>query len=191
MKKKYIMASFSIILSIILSIYLLIGSINLKIIFPSKTILFSIIVLITIIFNIIAYFSRNYKIYNAGIFISFILNITLLYTLYMFNYNYNFFKESLNQNYQYTTYSIYVQKTNPKYSSIDKLVGKSIGLLNENKINIEDHLNKKVTLQYKTYNSFEELEIAIEKGEIQGFILKDKSSEIRECILPNISLLKR
>lgn len=180
MKRKYIMASFSIIFSIIISIYLLVGTINLKILFPSKTILFSVIIFITIIFNIIAYFSRNYKIYNTGVFISFILNITLIYILCSFNYNYNFLQESLNQKYQYVTYNIYVQKTNPKYSSIDKLSGKNIGLLNENKVNIKDHLNKKANLQYKTYDTLKELETAIESGEIQGFIIKEKSSEIEE-----------
>lgn len=179
MKRKYIFASSSIVLSIILSIYLLIGSINLKLAYPSIIILLSLITLIIIILNIIAYFSRNYKTYNIGIFINFILNIVLIYTIYTFNYNYNFIEESLHQKYQYTTYNIYVQKTNPKYNTIDKLSGKSIGLLNENKINIENHLSSKVTLQYKTYDSFKELTEAIENGEIQSFILKNESNEIK------------
>lgn len=179
MKRKYIFASSSIVLSIILSIYLLIGSINLKLAFPSRIIIFSLIIFAIITFNIISYFSRNYKTYNIGIFISFILNIVLIYTIYTFNYNYNFIEESLHQKYQYVTYDIYVQKTNPKYNTIDKLSGKSIGLLNENKINIENHLKEKVELQYKTYDTFKELEEAIEKGEIQGFIIKNKSNEIK------------
>lgn len=173
MTKKYILASLNIIIFIIFLILLSIGLWQIKIFSNIKTILIIISLIITLAISIYLYFNKKIKLYNIGIFITFLLNIILLYNIIDLNYKYNYLSNTTNQKYQYLEYNIYVQKKNVIYSNIKKLNNKKIGTLNNNK-NISQYLNKIINIECIEYNTIEELTYAIENGEIQSFIINEE-----------------
>lgn len=173
MTKKYILASLNIIIFIIFLVLLSIGLWQIKIFSNIKTILIIISLIITLAISIYLYFNKKIKLYNIGIFITFLLNIILLYNIIDLNYKYNYLSNTTNQKYQYLEYNIYVQKKNVIYSNIKKLNNKKIGTLNNNK-NISQYLNKIINIECIEYNTIEELTYAIENGEIQSFIINEE-----------------
>ena len=173
MTKKYILASLNIIIFIIFLILLSIGLWQVKIFSNIKTILIIIGLIITLAISIYLYFNKKIKLYNINIFITFLLNIILLYNIIDLNYKYNYLSNTINQKYQYLEYNIYVQKKNVIYSDIKKLNNKKIGTLNNNK-NISQYLNKIINIECIEYNTIEELTYAIENGEIQSFIINEE-----------------
>ena len=60
---------------------------------------------------------------------------------------------------------------NTKYSNLTKLNGKKIGMLEENSQNIILYLDKISNIEYKTYQTSDELISAFTNGEIQSIII--------------------
>lgn len=179
MTKKYILSSISIMLFIYIQILTLIGISFVELISLPSIIITSILIIISTLIILKLYFSKNAKLYNIGVIITLILNIMSFTNLYNLNKEYKYIENFMNNNYKYVTYNLYVQKKNTTYSEIDKLSGKKIGLLtNENNINY--HLNQKTNIKCIKYKTIEELEKAIEKGEIQSFILSENEQNLLE-----------
>lgn len=173
MIKKYTLASLSINLTILSSILLIIGLFKVGLLPINKTIYIAIILLIIIFLSIVSYLSKNKNIYNLGIFLTFIINIILIYNIVNINSKYNYITNIFNNEYKYVTYNIYVQKRTPIYSKIEKLDGQKIGMLNKNEENVKQYLNNIISIDYISYETPEEIAKAIDNGEIQCFILTD------------------
>jgi len=171
--KKYILSSLSISLNIIFTILLTIGLIEIKPYSNIKIFFIILLIITSIILSIITYLNKNIKIYNAGIFITLLLNIILVYNVIDLNIKYDYIRNLHNQDYEYVTYNIYVQKKNVYYSNIDKLDGKKIGTLS-NKDNICPYLNNVINIKCQNYQNADELQYAIENGEIQSIILTEE-----------------
>ena len=171
MTKKYILGALNICILFSLVIFTIIGITSIGFLSKVKNILLiSTLVLISVIL-LALYLSKNQKKYNAGVFITLLLNIVLLFNIVDMNKNYNFIENIVHKNYNYLTYNLYVQKSNTTYNNIYKLENKSIGLLNTNEINVEDQINKKIKVEYKIYDNIDELREWIQSGEIQAFII--------------------
>ena len=161
MTKKYILGALNICILFSLVIFTIIGITSIGFLSKVKNILLiSTLVLISVIL-LALYLSKNQKKYNAGVFITLLLNIVLLFNIVDMNKNYNFIENIVHKNYNYLTYNLYVQKSNTTYNNIYKLENKSIGLLNTNEINVEDQI----------YDNIDELREWIQSGEIQAFII--------------------
>lgn len=179
MVNKYILSSISIILSIYLEIILLIGIsfINLE---PfHKIVLTAIATTILTIIVLALYFSKISKLYNLGVLLTFIINITCIYNIYKLNNEYKYIENIFNNEYKYVTYNIYVQKKNTSYNELEKLSGKKIGLLT-NKNNIKYHLNQKANIECIKYRTIEELAESLKSGEIQSIILNENEYNLLE-----------
>lgn len=175
MKRKYILEALNINISIISSLILVIGIITIKFLTPIKTI-FIIFLLISIVsFTIFAYLSKKKNLYNTGAFLSFLLNIIIIYNIISLNNQYNYIENLITKEYKYSTYNIYVQKKTPTYNNINKLNGKKIGMLKNNNQNVKEYLNNKVEINYKIYDSLPEIINALEQGEIQSFIIDEST----------------
>ncbi len=172
MNKKYILGSINILLTIILYIIFILPTIKLNIISRLNTIIITIIFVIILLINIKTYTSKNINKYNIFQFISFLINIILIFNIINIQNEYNYYTNIINNKYYYDTYYLYVQKKNPKYSNINKLLNKKIGiysneenikyLVNENKINSEK------------YDKIDDLEYALTNGNIQGILINKK-----------------
>lgn len=170
MNKKYFLASLNIALLILLFLIFIIGLYQIKYISNFKSITLTCFMISIIILSIYLYLNKNIKLYNIGIFITFLLNVTLCYSIYDLNQKYDYISNIIEKKYQYNTYNVYVQKKNVIYSDIEKLNGKKIGTLS-NTQNISLLLNSKIKIECKKYNNVDELIYAIENGEIQSIIL--------------------
>lgn len=172
MNKKYILGSINILLTIILYIIFILPAIKLNIISRSNTIIITILFVIILLINIKNYTSKNINKYNIFQFISFLINIILIFNIINIQNEYNYYTNIITNKYYYDTYYLYVQKKNPKYSNINKLSNKKIGiysneenikyLVNENKINSEK------------YDKIDDLEYALTNGNIQGILINKK-----------------
>lgn len=172
MNKKYILGSINILLTIILYMIFILPTIKLNIISRLNTIIITIIFVIILLINIKTYTSKNINKYNIFQFISFLINIILIFNIINIQNEYNYYTNIINNKYYYDTYYLYVQKKNPKYSNINKLLNKKIGiysneenikyLVNENKINSEK------------YDKIDDLEYALTNGNIQGILINKK-----------------
>lgn len=174
MTKKYILASISINLTIILSLLLIIGVIKVELLSNIKVIFTLLFLTLLVIFSIISYLSQNKNIYNIGIFVNLIINIILIYNVVNLNIKYDYILNFFNNEYKYVTYNVYVQKRTPIYNKIDKLENQKIGMLSQNQDNIKNYLDKVISIEYISYQNTEEIANAIDNGEIQCFILKDE-----------------
>ncbi len=83
MTKKYVLASISINLTIILSIFLIIGVFKIELLSNIKIIFTLLFLILLVIFSIISYLSKNKNIYNIGIFVNLIINIILIYNTHI------------------------------------------------------------------------------------------------------------
>lgn len=174
MTKKYVLAAINISIAVIAIVFFILGLLQVQLYTPIKTILIIIGLLLTTIFSIYSYFNKNIKIYNIGIFITFLLNIILIYNVIDLNTKYSYLTNIINPQYQYVKYDVYVQKKNVIYSDINKLDGKKIGTLQENSQNISNYINTVINIECKSYETINDLSYAIENGEIQSFILTEE-----------------
>lgn len=174
MTKKYILAALNISIIVLTTILYIIGILQIQLYKPVKTTLLIVGLIGIILFSIYSYFHKNIKIYNIGIFITFLINMVLIYNIVDLNKKYSFLTNIVNPQYQYIKYDIYVQKKNVVYSDIKKLDGKKIGALEENQQNISEYLNTITNIECKSYETIEDLSYAIENGEIQSLILTEE-----------------
>lgn len=176
MIKKYILASLNIIIFFISLIIYIIGLLYIKPFTSLKSII--IIISLTAIFisSIILYFNKKIKLYNIGIFITFLLNIILIYNIIDLNIKYSYINNLFTNKYEYIEYTIYVQKKNVIYSDISKLNNKKIGTISNNK-NINAYLNNIINIECINYDNIDDLTYAIENGIVQSVILNKKEYE--------------
>lgn len=179
MIKKYILSSISIMLFIYTQILILIGLSFIDLLSIPYIVITCLITIISTIIVLKLYFSKKAKYYNIGVIITIIFNIISLSNLHNLNKEYKYIENMLNNEYKYVTYNLYVQKKNTSYNEIDKLSGKKIGLLT-NKDNINYHLNQKTNIECIKYKTIEDLEEAINNGEIQSFILSESENNLLE-----------
>lgn len=187
MKRKYILGSINIILSILLYLTLLLSLLKLNIISHTIIITISIIYIIIIILSLISYLSKNKYIYNISQFISFLINLILLFNISNIESNYNYYTNIITNKYNYQEYTVYVQKKNTTYNKIDKLSNKKIATIKEdNKIN--DNFNNK-SIKFIECNSIIELEENLKNGNAQAIFIKNDeynklSEDTKEIIKP-------
>lgn len=176
MIKKYILASLNIIIFFISLIIYIIGLLYIKPFTSLKSII--IIISLTAIFisSIILYFNKKIKLYNIGIFITFLLNIILIYNIIDLNIKYSYINNLFTNKYEYIEYTIYVQKKNVIYSDISKLNNKKIGTISNSK-NINAYLNNIINIECINYDNIDDLTYAIENGIVQSVILNKKEYE--------------
>lgn len=176
MIKKYILASLNIIIFFISLIIYIIGLLYIKPFTSLKSII--IIISLTAIFisSIILYFNKKIKLYNIGIFITFLLNIIIIYNIIDLNIKYSYINNLFTNKYEYIEYTIYVQKKNVIYSDISKLNNKKIGTISNNK-NINAYLNNIINIECINYDNIDDLTYAIENGIVQSVILNKKEYE--------------
>lgn len=177
MIKKYILASINIYALIFNSIIYLIGLMTIKI-YPTyqNCIILCLLSLSTVI-SLLCYLNNNNKIYNIGIIATIILNVIVLYNINDLNNKYDYIDNITTNKYTYKDCNIYVQKKNPKYNSLKTLNNKNIGMLNYNSENMCAYLNKTITINCHKYETLQEIENALQTGEIQSFILSEKEKE--------------
>lgn len=177
MIKKYILASINIYALIFNSIIYLIGLMTIKI-YPTyqNCIILCLLALFTVI-SLLCYLNSNNKLYNLGIIVTIILNVTVLYNINDLNNKYDYIDNVTTNKYIYKDCNIYVQKKNPKYNNLNSLSSKSIGMLTYNSENICTHLNKTTTINCNTYETLQEIENALQAGEIQSFILTEEEQK--------------
>mgnify|MGYP001043138853 CR=1 FL=1 len=173
MTKKYVLASISINLTIILSIFLIIGVFKIELLSNIKIIFTLLFLILLVIFSIISYLCKNKNIYNIGIFVNLIINIILIYNTVNLNIKYDYILNLFNKEYKYITYNVYVQKRTPIYNNLNKLENQKIGMLSKNQDNIKNYLDKIISIEYISYQNTDEIANAIDNGEIQCFILTD------------------
>lgn len=177
MIKKYILASINIYALIFNSIIYLIGLMTIKI-YPNyqNCIILCLLSLSTVI-SLLCYLNNNNKIYNIGIIATIILNVIVLYNINDLNNKYDYIDNITTNKYTYKDCNIYVQKKNPKYNSLKTLNNKNIGMLNYNSENMCAYLNKTITINCHKYETLQEIENALQTGEIQSFILSEEEKE--------------
>ena len=175
MTKKYFLSAISICLMVSLFIVMIIGIINSKLLNPLMTRIIIISFIILTIILIKLYLSKNHRRYNAGALITIVLNLVLAFQIIDMNNSYSYIENLVSNSYEYNTYELYVQKSNTTYSKIDKLKGKTIGLLENNRDNVIAYIDNLVDVKYRTYHNLDELFTAIKDGEIQAFIISDQN----------------
>lgn len=174
MTKKYILGSLNIYLYIILNIIHIIGIYLIDIYSPIEKLFIICISLIISILSYICYTSKKNIIYNSGIILTIIFNITTLYNIDILNNNYDYISNIVTNEYSYKTYNVYVQKKNTKYNNIETLNNKKIGTLNSNSNNICLYITNTINIDCIKYNTLEDIEKAIQEGEIQSFIIEER-----------------
>ena len=171
MTKKYILGALNICILIALIIFTIIGILSIGLFTKLNNIMLISALSVLVIILLSLYFSKKYKKYNVGVFITLLLNIILTFNIISLNREYGFIENLVHKNYNYVTYNLYVKKSNTTYNTIYKLENKKIGLLNDNEDNIKSQINKKIKVEYKIYYSIDELQEGIQNGEIQAFVI--------------------
>lgn len=137
MKKTFIYGILNIIILFLLNVIFLIG-----LYLTNTNIKLTIIITLTLLLiNIVAcksYISKSKILYNTSQFIIFIINIILFYQIININNNYNYIENIFSNKYQYNNYSLYILKKTPVYLNISNLNDKNIGILENNKENIQN-----------------------------------------------------
>ena len=174
MTKKFILNAILINICILSYIILLIGLISIKNLSLIAIIIISIIYLIALIFILYCYLSKKNIIYNIGIIFTIILTLICLSNINNLNKTYSYIENIFNNKYEYQTYEIYVNKKTTKYSNITKLNGKKIGMLTSNKYNVKKYLNNISDIEYVTYETSDELIIALNNYEVQSIIISEE-----------------
>ena len=174
MKQKYILGSINICILITSLIFLIICISNIELLSKNELIILIASSLIGILFSIKAYLSKKITIYNLGIIITLIFNITTIYKIYEINADYSCIENIISQKYQYNEYYVYVKK-NKKYNSLDKIKNKKVGILEKNEENIKDFIQNKGKFNYITYKNSNEMIEAFENNEIQAIIISKKT----------------
>lgn len=174
MVKKFILNAILISICILSYIILFLGLITIKNLSLNLIILITILYTISLLFIIYCYFSKKNIIYNIGIIFTIIITVICLFESNNLNNTYSYIENLFYNNYKYDTYDIYVNKKNTKYSNINKLEGKKIGMLSKNSRNIKAYLNNISNIEYVTYYSSEELINALNNYEVQSIIISEE-----------------
>lgn len=188
MKKTFIYGILNIIILFLLNVIFLIG-----LYLTNTNIKLTIIITLTLLLiNIVAcksYISKSKILYNTSQFIIFIINIILFYQIININNNYNYIENIFSNKYQYNNYSLYILKKAPVYLNISNLNDKNIGILENNKENIQNIFKNEIKGTYKVYNNSEELIRNIKGGYIQSLIINDEEYENLILKNPEISYI--
>lgn len=188
MKKTFIYGILNIIILFLLNVIFLIG-----LYLTNTNIKLTIIITLTLLLiNIVAcksYISKSKILYNTSQFIIFIINIILFYQIIVINNNYNYIENIFSNKYQYNNYSLYILKKTPVYLNISNLNDKNIGILENNKENIQNIFKNEIKGTYKVYNNSEELIRNIKGGYIQSLIINDEEYENLILKNPEISYI--
>mgnify|MGYP004664268025 CR=1 FL=1 len=188
MKKTFIYGILNIIILFLLNVIFLIG-----LYLTNTNIKLTIIITLTLLLiNIVAcksYISKSKILYNTSQFIIFIINIILFYQIININNNYNYIENIFSNKYQYNNYSLYILKKTPVYLNISNLNDKNIGILENNKENIQNIFKNEIKGTYKVYNNSEELIRNIKGGYIQSLIISDEEYENLILKNPEISYI--
>lgn len=174
MVKKFILNAILISICILSYIILFLGLITIKNLSLNLIILITILYTISLLFIIYCYFSKKNIIYNIGIIFTIIITVICLFESNNLNNTYSYIENLFYNNYKYDTYDIYVNKKNTKYSNINKLEGKKIGMLSKNSRNIKAYLTNISNIEYVTYYSSEELINALNNYEVQSIIISEE-----------------
>lgn len=188
MKKTFIYGIVNITILFLLNVIFLIG-----LYLTNTNIKLTIIITLTLLLiNIVAcksYISKSKILYNTSQFIIFIINIILFYQIININNNYNYIENIFSNKYQYNNYSLYILKKTPVYLNISNLNDKNIGILENNKENIQNIFKNEIKGTYKVYNNSEELIRNIKDGYIQSLIISDEEYENLILKNPEISYI--
>ena len=169
MNKQYILGAINILLIIVLYLLNLLAFINLDIYNKKIIVIISIFFIVVISILIHSYLSKNRNIYNVIQFISFLLNIILIFNINNIENTYEYYSNIYTNKYVYKEYSIYVQKKNTTYNNIIKLKDKNISFISDSK-SLEKFINDK-KINTKKYTSIKELEDSISNGTSQALLL--------------------
>ncbi len=185
MNKQYILGAINILLIIVLYLLNLLAFINLDIYNKNIIVIISIFFIVVISILIHSYLSKNRNIYNVIQFISFLLNIILIFNINNIENTYEYYSNIYTNKYVYKEYSIYVQKKNTTYNNIIKLKDKNISFISDSK-SLEKFINDK-KINTKKYTSIKELEDSISNGTSQALLLNKEeynnlSSKAKEKI---------
>ena len=185
MNKQYILGAINILLIIVLYLLNLLAFINLDIYNKNIIVIISIFFIVVISILIHSYLSKNRNIYNVIQFISFLLNIILIFNINNIENTYEYYSNIYTNKYVYNEYSIYVQKKNTTYNNIIKLKDKNISFISDSK-SLEKFINDK-KINTKKYTSIKELEDSISNGTSQALLLNKEeynnlSSKAKEKI---------
>ena len=185
MNKQYILGAINILLIIVLYLLNLLAFINLDIYNKNIIVIISIFFIVVISILIHSYLSKNRNIYNVIQFISFLLNIILIFNINNIENTYEYYSNIYTNKYVYKEYSIYVQKKNTTYNNITKLKDKNVSFISDSK-SLEKFINDK-KINTKKYTSIKELEDSISNGTSQALLLNKEeynnlSSKAKEKI---------
>lgn len=185
MNKQYILGAINILLIIVLYLLNLLAFINLDIYNKNIIVIISIFFIVVISILIHSYLSKNRNIYNVIQFISFLLNIILIFNINNIENTYEYYSNIYTNKYVYKEYSIYVQKKNTTYNNIIKLKDKNISFISDSK-SLEKFINDK-KINTKKYTNIKELEDSISNGTSQALLLNKEeynnlSSKTKEKI---------
>ena len=185
MNKQYILGAINISLIIVLYLLNLLAFINLDIYNKNIIVIISIFFIVVISILIHSYLSKNRNIYNVIQFISFLLNIILIFNINNIENTYEYYSNIYTNKYVYKEYSIYVQKKKTTYNNIIKLKDKNISFISDSK-SLEKFINDK-KINTKKYTSIKELEDSISNGTSQALLLNKEeynnlSSKTKEKI---------
>ena len=185
MNKQYILGAINILLIIVLYLLNLLAFINLDIYNKNIIVIISIFFIVVISILIHSYLSKNRNIYNVIQFISFLLNIILIFNINNIENTYEYYSNIYTNKYVYKEYSIYVQKKNTTYNNITKIKDKNVSFISDSK-SLEKFINDK-KINTKKYTSIKELEDSISSGTSQALLLNKEeynnlSSKTKEKI---------
>ena len=185
MNKQYILGAINILLIIVLYLLNLLAFINLDIYNKNIIVIITIFFIVVISILIHSYLSKNRNIYNVIQFISFLLNIILIFNINNIENTYEYYSNIYTNKYVYKEYSIYVQKKNTTYNNIIKLKDKNVSFISDSK-SLEKFINDK-KINTKKYTSIKELEDSISNGTSQALLLNKEeynnlSSKAKEKI---------
>lgn len=189
MARKYYLAALSVCISLLLFLLFLVGILKTSFFETKIVVAISLLVVSLIIFSFYAYFSKNVKVYNVGVFLSFLLNIVLLYNIIDLNMKYDYIMDIFKNENEYITYNVYVQRKTTMYDNITKLDGRKIGVLNTNANDIEKTMGNLINGEFLYYEDILEIENAIYGGEIQCFVLTDE--EYQDSVNVENSILQK
>lgn len=117
----------------------------------------SIIIYISILAIFLIAIAVSYNKYTSGKVLTVCLCLTMSFFIYRLDYNYDFFNSLNTSKYETKTYYV-VTFNNNINKSIYNINGKKIGLLNDNKQNIERKLDTKLdNIKYLEYTNIDEL----------------------------------